>query len=854
MLESSALLSYMAAHSVSCAYFVPSQLGVLVQEQRLSECRSLRYVISGGEKLSLAVLREFQKLSRAELHHSYGPTETSIAATEWTCEVGAKRVLMGSPIGNTQVYVLDKHMEPLPVDVAGELYIGGVGVGRGYKGRAELTAERFVPDPFSAKEGARLYRTGDLVRYLSDGQIEFLGRADGQIKVHGHRIELGEIESALRQLLGISNAAAVVHDDRGNEKRIVGYVVADAGVEVKVDQLLAQLKQRLPNFMLPAVVVAIDALPLTVSGKVDRRELAARAVYIESNRTYAAPRTLTEKLLATLWSSVLKVNQVGVNDNFFELGGHSLLAIQLMTRIRETFSKEITLRHFFERPTLAELAQVVDAALRQVEPMSIPKLSPASRDIDLPLSFAQRRLWLLDQLETNRNLYNLSGGLRFRGPLNFIAIEQALAEVFRRHEVLSTRFVTRDGQPRQLIAVTGPVFLPIVDLSRVDETRRVSTVQKLSVEEARRPFDLTRGPLLRAGLIKLSEEDHIGLFTMHHIVSDAWSMSLLLHELTRLYTAFNRGETSPLPELKIQYHDFAVWQQTYLTGELLAEQVNYWKRQLADAPVLLNLPLDRPRPAIQSYSGGQESLILPPQITDDLNKLCRRENMTQYMVLLASFQLLLAWYSGQDDILVGAPVAGRDQIESEVLVGFFVNTLVLRTRLSGNPDFREVLRRVRETLLGAYAHQNVPFEMLVETLMPERSLAHSPLFQVVVGLQNIPVTATTDGDLVYEDFPRNVEATHYDLELTMVQAEEGLFTTLTYNTDLFDAATIRRMLSLWHGLSAYLIAHPEADLTVIFEHLEELDQQERLAAEVEFKHNALQQLKRVKRRVVTHIE
>jgi hypothetical protein len=394
----------------------------------------------------------------------------------------------------------------------------------------------------------------------------------------------------------------------------------------------------------------------------------------------------------------------------------------------------------------------------------------------------------------------------------------------------------------------------MVDLSRVDEARQVSTVQKLSVEEARRPFDLTRGPLLRVALIKLSEEDHIGLFTMHHIVSDAWSMSLLLNEVTTLYTAFNRGQVSPLPELKIQYHDFAVWQQTYLTGELLAEQVNYWKQQLVDAPVLLNLPVDRPRPAIQSYSGGQQSLMLPAQITDDLNELCRRENLTQYMATLASFQLLLSWYSGQDDIVVGAPIAGRDQIETEALVGFFVNTLVLRTRLSGNPDFREVLRRVRETLLGAYAHQNVPFEMLVETLMPERSLAHSPLFQVVVGLENIPVTAKTNGDLAFEDFPRKLQATHYDLELTIVQAQQGLFTTLTYNTDLFDAATIRRMLNLWHRLSAYLIAHPEADLTVIYEHLNELDQQERQAAEVEFKHNALQQLKKTKRRVVTPIQ
>jgi len=1140
MLESSALLRYIAEQSVTCAGFVPSLLGVLVKDARLSELSSLRYVLTGAEKLPLEVMREFQRLSGAELHNLYGPTETALAATEWTCVAGAERVLIGRPIGNTQVYVLDGHMEPLPVGIAGELYIGGAGVGWGYAGQAELTAARFVPDRFSGKAGARLYRTGDLVRYDQEGVLEFVGRVDEQVKLHGYRIELGEIETVLRQHPQVRAAVVVLREEEG-DKRLVAFVVS----ETPASELRTYLKEQLPDYMVPSFFVELDELPRLPNGKINRRALpalensfAAAAEY-EAPRTateellcglwasvlrvsrvgvndnffdlgghsllaiqlisrireafglelplselfehptvsdlaqsierkvhvndglvvppllpamregalpytmpmgkplantqiyvldphfepvpvgvtgeiyiggagvgrgywqrphltadrfvpdmfgdqsgarlyrtgdlarrlpdgsieflgridqrvklrgfrielgeieavlkqhdsvreavvvtqeiargeprlvayvqlqateqvspselrdylkgrlpeymvpmnfvevpefaltlngkinrralqsdaasdeYEAPRTTTEELLTGLWASVLQVNRVGVNDNFFELGGHLLLAIQLISRIRETFGRHIAVRHVFEKPTLAELAQVVDAALRQVEPMSIPKLSPASRDIDLPLSFAQRRLWLIDQLEANHNLYNLPGGLRFRGPLNFIAIEQALAEVFRRHEALSTRFVTRDGQPRQLIAATGPVFLPIVDLSRVNETSRMSMVQKLSVEEARRSFDLTRGPLLRACLIRLSEEDHIGLFTMHHIVSDAWSMGLLLNEVTTLYTAFNRGQISPLPELEIQYHDFAVWQQTYLAGELLAEQLNYWKQQLADAPVLLNLPIDRPRPAIQSYSGGQEFLMLPSQITDDLNELCRRENMTQYMIMLASFQLLLSWYSGQDDIVVGAPVAGRDQIESEALVGFFVNTLVLRTRLSGNPDFREVLRRVRETLLGAYAHQNVPFEMLVETLMPERSLAHSPLFQVVVSLQNIPITAKTNGDLVFEEFPRNIEATRYDLELTMIQTQQGLFTTLTYNTDLFDAATIRRMLNLWQRLSAYLITHPDADLTVIYEHLNELDQQERLAAEVEFKHNALQQLKKIKRRVVTHIQ
>jgi amino acid adenylation domain-containing protein len=839
---------------ITVMHFVPAMLQVFLEEPGLERCTSLRKVMCSGEALSFELQQRFFARLGAELHNLYGPTEAAVDVTYWACEQvsGRNVVPIGKPIANTQIYILDRNYEPVPVGVAGELHIAGVGLARGYHRQPELTAEKFVANPFSREPGARLYKTGDLARYLADGSLEFLGRIDHQVKLRGFRIELGEIEAMLRQHASVREVVVVAQEIARGEKRLVAYVQLREGEQLGASELRVYLKERLPEYMVPSSFVEVAEFALTPNGKINRQALPAAESSTSKEAEYEAPRTATEELLTGLWANVLRVKQVGVNDNFFELGGHSLLAIQLISRIRETFGRHIAVRHLFEQPTPAGLAEVVDEALRETQQPSLPKLSPVSRDMDLPLSFAQRRLWLLDQLEGNINLYNLPGGLRFRGPLNIAAIAQALAEVIRRHEALRTTFVTRNGQPRQVIADANPVFLPIVDLSSVNQSERVAVVKKLGVEEARRPFDLSRDPLLRVCLFRLSDDDHVGLFTIHHIVSDAWSMNLLLNELTTLYTAFSRGETSPLPELKIQYPDFAVWQQTHL-AETLSEQLNYWKQQLADAPARLNLPIDRPRATVPSYRGAQEVLLLSPEITAGVNELCRSENVTQFMVLLSSFKLLLSWYAGQDDIVVGAPIAGRNQVETEALVGFFVNTLVLRTKLNGNPDFREVLRRVRETSLGAYAHQDVPFEMLVETLTPERSLAYSPLFQVVVGLQNIPVTAETNGELAFEEFFRNVETTHYDLELTMIQAQQGLITTLTYNVDLFEPATIRRMLNLWQRLLAYLFAHADAGLTIIFEHLNELDQQERLSAQLEFKETALQQLKKVKRRVVTHV-
>jgi amino acid adenylation domain-containing protein len=835
---------------ITVMHFVPPMLQVFLEEPDLERCTSLGKVFCSGEALGFESQQRFFERLGAALYNLYGPTEAAVDVTHWTCKQNNSRkvVPIGRPIANTQIYLLDRNYEPVPIGVAGELYIGGVNVARGYHAKPDMTAEKFVCNPFSQEPGARLYKTGDLARYLPDGNIEFLGRMDQQVKLRGFRIELGEIEAALNQHASVQEAVVGMQECAPGEQWIVAYVQLLKAAKTNISDLRAYLKERLPEYMVPASFIEVTEFALTPTGKIDRRALpAAQSSAAESE--YEAPRTPAEELLSNLWTSVLRIDRAGVNDNFFELGGHSLLAIQLVSRIRETFARHVAVRDLFENPTPAAFADVIEKALRDTRP--VPRLAPVARDTDLPLSFAQRRLWLQDQVDAAGNLYNIPGGLQFSGPLNIPALEQTLAEIIRRHEALRTGFVMRNGQPRQVIAEAGPVSLPVIDLVSVDESDRMAVVQKLANEEARRPFDLARGQLLRFFLIRLTEEEHVGLFTMHHIVSDAWSMTVLENELTTLYSAFSRGEASPLPPLKIQYPDYAVWQQTYLTADTLTEKLNYWKQQLTGAPALLNLPVDRPRSPVLSYRGGQERLALSAQITEGLNELCRRENVTQFMTLLASFQLLLSWYSGQDDIVVGAPIAGRDHVETEPLVGFFVNTLVLRTKLDSNSDLREILGRVRETTLGAYAHQDVPFEMLVETLTPQRSAAHTPLFQVVIGLQNLPLTSHTDRDLTFTEFVRPVETTHYDLELTIIQNAEGVLATLTYNADLFEVTTIRRMLTLWQGLLEYLFAHSDRTVKAIFDHLDELDRQQRLSAAVEFRENTRQQLKNVKRRVLT---
>ncbi|HEX4961859.1 MAG TPA: non-ribosomal peptide synthase/polyketide synthase [Thermoanaerobaculia bacterium] len=790
----------------------PAHLDILerlLPPERAAGCAAA-FVI-GGETLSAEQLAFWrQNAPDLRLINEYGPTETVVGCCTYEVPPSlplAGLVPIGRPIAGTRILLLDPRMAPVPAGVTGELYIGGAGLCRGYLHRPDLTAEKLVPDPFG-KAGERLYRTGDLGRRLPDGTIEFLGRTDHQIKIRGFRIELGEIEAALLSLPEVREAVVLARSDGSDRSDrsvgLVAYVVGDASTGA----LRVALRERLPDYMVPAAFVTLAALPLTANGKVDREALPAPERQ-SAPETYVAPRTPVEEVLAGIWAGLLGLDRVGANDHFFALGGHSLLATQGMSRLRAAFGVEMPLRDLFEAPTVAGLAARVEAARRSGAALTVPPLHPVPREGSLPLSFAQQRLWLIDQLAPGSPLYNLAVALRIEGPLDGAVLARALSEIVRRHEALRTVFTTIEGKPVQVVLPPAPFVLPRVDLSGLPEPAREAAALALAAEEAGRPFDLARDAMLRGVLLRLAEGDHVAVLTLHHIASDGWSMGLLVREIATLYAAFTAGRPSPLPELPVQYADFAVWQRSWLHGEVLEREIAWWHRQLTGLPPLLELPTDRPRPAAQSFRGASRPVRLPAGLVRPAESLGRREGATLFMVLLAAFQALLGRFSGQDDLAVGSPIAGRNQVEIEGLIGFFVNTLVLRGDLAGAPTFRELLGRARETALAAYLHHDVPFEKLVEELAPERSLAHTPLFQAMLILQNAPA-----GSLEIESLhlrPVELEATtaKFDLTLSLAEHDGGLLGMVEYATDLFDAATVDRLIAGFERLLAGLAEEPE---------------------------------------------
>ncbi len=806
---------------ISILHCVPSLLRLLVEEPAFADATDLRAVMCGGEALAPQIVDRFHARCGAQLYNVYGPTEAIIDATCWPCELRDSHsvISIGRPIPNARVFILDRRLRPLPIGVAGDLFIGGAGLARGYVGRPDLTAEKFIPDPFGNAPGARLYRTGDLARYLPDGNIEYLGRDDHQVKVRGFRIELGEIEAVLGQHPAVLATVVLAQADRPGEQRLVAYVVAtNKTSRPTADQLRGFLHERLPEYMVPPLFVQLDTLPLTANGKVDRRALlSVEVAHAELADTFVASRTPTEELLAEIWGAVLGVERVGIHDNFFLLGGHSLLATQVVSRIREAFKLELPLRRLFEAPTVAGLAESIEQG--RGAGLSMPPIVPVARDGELPLSFAQQRLWFIDRLEPGSSVYNFPAAVRLTGPLNLAALSRSLDEIIRRHEALRTTFAIADGRPVQLIAPTLKLTLPLVDLQMLPERERESALRRLAAEEAQRPFDLAEGPLIRATVLRLGEDDHVGLLTMHHIVADGWSTGILIRELATLYESYCSARPSPLPELTIQYADFAHWQRQWLDGEVLESQLSYWKQQLAGAP-LLELPTDHPRPAVQSFRGASQTFVLPHNVGESLKALSRREGVTLFMTLLAAFQILLHRYTGQDDLVIGTPIANRNRLEIEGLIGFFVNTLVLRADLSRNPSFSGLLRRVRDTCLGAYAHQDLPFERLVEELRPEPDLSRNPLFQVMFVLRNASPQEIALPGLSLKPVEIDTGTTHFDLTLHVADSDHGLVGTLAYNPDLFEAGTITRMLAYFRGLLETVAATPEhrlSDLTALTE-------------------------------------
>ena len=781
---------------------VPSAAAELVRLGGLP--KTLRTVNLAGEALPRTLVDALYTVEGIEcVINLYGPTEyTTYTTMEEVGRNEAERPTIGRPIANTHVYILDRRMQPVPIGVTGEVFIGGAGLARGYWNRPHLTAERFVPNPFADDPGARLYRTGDLARYLPDGRIDYLGRADHQVKVRGFRIELEEINARLGQHPSVREAIVDVREDGAGGKRLVAYVVAKHGEACAWPDLRAFLKESFPEHMVPSACVVLDALPLTPNGKVDRKALPAPSP-AEQAQDIAAPSGAVEELLAGVWAEVLGVEHVGAHDNFFDIGGHSLLATRVVSRVRTLFDVELPLRSIFEAQTLAELATVIEAGRR----VTLPPIEPARGDGEL--SFAQQRLWFFDRLEPGNPFYNVPVALRLSGRLDQRALAQSLAEVVRRHEALRTTFPGVDGRPAQVIGLPQDFEVPLVDLSTLPAEEREHEALRRAAEEARRSFDLARGPLLRAELVRLDVEEHLLLLTMHHIVSDGWSMGVLIRETAALYEAFTKGEPSSLPELTIQYADFAAWQRKWLSGDSLVEQLDYWKKQLAGAPPTLELPVKGVRPPARSYEGATETLLLPKELAARVSELSRREGVTLFMLLLGAFQTLLCRYTGQTDVVVGTSIANRTRAEVEGLIGFFVNALVMRTDVSGDPTFRELLGRVREVALGAYAHQDLPFEMLVEELQPERDLNHTPLFQVMFVLQNAPRQTLELSDLRLSLQDTSSGTSKFDLTLFVQPSGDGLLASVEYSTDLFDANMMRRLLGHFRVLLEGITANPE---------------------------------------------
>ncbi|HET7463283.1 MAG TPA: amino acid adenylation domain-containing protein, partial [Longimicrobium sp.] len=780
----------LAEDRVDVVKLTPSHLALL--DGRHLRTRRVRTFIVGGEELRTDLAHAAAGAAGGEtaIYNEYGPTEMSVGCTLHRYDPAMDRaaaVPIGRPVSNTRTYVLDRAGEPVPVGVTGELYVSGGGEARGYLDQPARTAERFVPDRFGGRAGARMYRTGDLARWRPDGRLEFLGRGDFQVKVRGHRIELGEIEARLAEHPSVRETIVLAREDAAGDRRLVAYVVGDGALEAEA--LRSYLRERLPEYLVPAACVRLDALPLTPNGKVDRKALPAPEGDAYAAHGYEAPAGEVESALAEIWSAVLRVDRVGRNDHFFELGGHSLLAVQAVSRVRQALGAEVALGELFARPVLADFARVVETAARA----ALPPIEPADRSGPLALSFSQQRLWFLEQLGSGGATYHVPARLRLRGALDRQALRRALDRIVARHEVLRTTFVFLHGEPVQRVAGVERSGFPLLDHDLRAHPDAGAELRRLMLEETAAPFDLERGPLVRGRLARLADDEHVLLVTMHHIVSDGWSIGVLVRELSALYAAFHGGRGDPLPPLPVQYADYAAWQRRRVDGVVLRAQAEYWQETLAGAPERLELPTDHPRPPLQDHAGAAIGVELDEALAEALKALGRRESVTLFMTLLAAWAVVLARLSGQRDVVVGTPTANRGRGEIEGLIGFFANTLALRVDLSGAPTVAELLARVKAAALGAQQHGDIPFEQVVERVRPSRSLAHAPLFQVMFAWQNTPEASLELPGLAVAPTGASLPVpAQFDLSLSLAETAGRIAGKVTYATALFERATAER--------------------------------------------------------------
>ncbi|HEX2092453.1 MAG TPA: amino acid adenylation domain-containing protein, partial [Longimicrobiaceae bacterium] len=813
-----------ARERVTLINTVPSAAAELLRSGGIPA--STRVVNLGGEPLKNALAQRLYALGHVErVYNLYGPTEDTTYSTALCVEPGSEREpTVGRAIAGTRIHLLDAQMEPVAEGEIGEVYLSGAGLARDYLGRPELTAERYLPCPFGGEPGARMYRVGDLGRILPDGELEYLGRVDHQVKVRGFRVELGEIEVVLERHPGVREAVVVAWEGGDGDRLLVAYLVpAGADAAPTTPELRGWLRERLPEYMVPAMFVELEAFPLTPSGKVDRRSLPAPEAGRARTEGYVAPRTVVEERLAAIWEEVLGVESVGIHDNIFDLGGHSLRAAQIVARVREAIGVDLPMGSIFDAPTIAELATRVEESTPAAE-KPIPPLVRVPRDGPLPLSLPQEAIWFFQELSPGMQSYNFQVSLRFRGALDADVLERTLTEIVRRHEIFRTTFHAVDGTPVQTVRDPAPVVLPRFDLRTLPEAECRDAVERHMAEEFGAPFALDRLPLIRWRLLRLADDEHLLLQVEHHFVHDGWSFAVFLRELTTIYSAFARGEPSPLPELPVQFADFAVWQRRVMEGERARGDLEYWKKKLSGSDPVLQLVTDRPRPPVMSFRGATIRVRIPPAASRAARAFGRENGVTLYMTLLAAFEALMQRYTEQEDFCVGGGVANRGLRETEQLIGMIVNTVALRARLGEVSTFRELVGQVRDTAREAYAHQDVHFGQVVEAVAPERTLSRLPIYQVAFNFHDSPYPELrVPGATIEVTEALSNGSAKFDIQvISMPRAEmiagapdDRIESVWEYATDLFDASTVERMIGHYHRLLEAMLAAPDRPMREI---------------------------------------
>ena len=832
-------------------------LSNLANESRLLP--NLQWMMVTGESVTVDLVNSWLKLYPSiPIVNAYGPSEAADDITQYIIErplaENRPSVPIGKPLANLNLCILDRAMKLMPIGVPGEICVSGYGVGVGYWANETKTKSSFVPNPFldTAKplpgvQQDLIYKTGDLGKWLPDGSIEFLGRIDSQVKIRGFRIELGEIETVIRKHPAVRENVVVVRQQDA-EHQMVAYIVPQNFNEIElVEQLRNLLQSKLPQYAIPSAFVLLEELPLTPSGKIDRRLLPAPETNSNRKANFVLPRTPIQELVAKVWCRILAKESIGIHDNFFDLGGHSLLATQVISRLREIFKIELPLRSLFEFPTIAELAVELEKSREQIE---IPSIKPVSREQKLPLSFAQQRLWFFAQLEPNSPAYNIPAAFRLQGQLKIDVLVKTLQTIIQRHEILRTNFTQVGDEAVQIIHPALDFQPKIVDLVNLPQNLQAQKINELAEQEASQPFDLEKDLLLRVTLIRLNDLEHAILFVIHHIISDGWSMEILIKEIVTIYKALTLGKPSPLPELQLQYVDYAVWQRKWLQDRVLDQQLNYWKQQLGNNLSVLKLPIANPQPEVRTFRGGRQLIVIDKVLSAELKKLSAKNGVTLFMTLLAAFQTLLHCYTDREDLVIGTDIANRNRGEIESSIGFFVNQLVLRTDLSGNPTFQKLLTRVRRVTLDAYANQDLPFDKLVEALNPKRDLSYRPLFQVKMVLQNAPTSSLELPDLQLSLIDVDKETAEYDLLLNLEDTETGLNCLLKYDADLFNKNKIAELLENLELIISTIARQPELKLTELKSILHEADKQKHEAKQSEYQKTLSKKLGKIRRKSV----